>query len=140
MAYKTIVRAYGVGSIFIGGGNLEQQIVDKLFDKMNAMAILINTLITESRAKDSVCIEHKKTTNDHEARIRTLELASVSVTLVTQINQSQENRIQSLENIAATNLGSSQTNRNWKDTLINIVTMAATVGATVAVVVTMLRM
>ena len=124
----------------MGGGDLDQAVLKELFDKINAMALLLNTLVTESRAKDSVCIEHKKTTNDQEIRIRTLELASANVTLVIQINKDQEKRIQTLENTAATNLGSNQTSRNWKDTLINIVTMAATVGATVAVMITVLKM
>ena len=113
----------------------------ELFDKMNGIAISVNTLITESRAKESRCADHKRATDDHEIRIRTLELASSNVLLVTQINKSQENRIHTLELKATETTWASANSTNWKDTLYKAATIAiaifstaiATLGVAVAV-------
>ena len=86
---------------------MDQATLAELFNKINAIAVNVATLTAKSEAKEPNCEAHQKKMDDHDLRIRVLEIAISSTT------------------------ASSSTNNNWKDTLINILTMAATVGATV---------
>ena len=86
---------------------MEQATLAELFNKINAIAINVATLTAKSEAKETNCESHQKQMADHDLRIRVLEIA------------------------LSGNTASSSTSNSWKDTLINILTMAATVGATV---------
>lgn len=94
-------------SIFIGGVNLDQALVRELFDKINAMALSLATLVAESKAKENICDSHQKKIDDHDLRIRALEL------------------------VASSAAGSSQASHTWKDTLIQALTMAATIAGVI---------
>lgn len=96
-----------MGSIFIGGGELDQATLAELFNKINTIAINVATLTAKYESKENNCEVHQKKIEDHDLRIRALEL------------------------VASSAAGSSQTSHKWRDTLIQAFTMGATVAATV---------
>jgi len=93
--------------IIIGGGELDQALIKELFEKINAITLSLATLTAKSEAKENRCEDHQKKMEDHDLRIRALEL------------------------VASSAAGSNQTSHNWRDTLIQAFTMAATVAAAV---------
>jgi len=86
---------------------LDQATLSELFNKINAIAVNVATLTAKSEAKETRCDDHQKKMDDHDLRIRALELVASSVA------------------------GSDVASHNWRDTLINAFTMAATIAATV---------
>lgn len=86
---------------------MDQATLSELFNKINAIAVNVATLTAKSEAKENRCDDHQKKMDDHDTRIRTLEL------------------------VASSAAGSNNTSHNWRDTLIQAFTMAATVAATV---------
>ena len=86
---------------------MDQALVKELFDKINAISLSLATLTAKSEAKETRCDDHQKKMDDHDLRIRALEL------------------------VASSSAGSNQTSHSWRDTLIQAFTMAATVAATV---------
>jgi hypothetical protein len=86
---------------------LEQEIADKLFDKMNSIAIALATLTAKVEAKESRCEDHQRTSNDHELRIRVLETD------------------------AASGAGENKNSHDWRSSLISVFTMAAAIIGTI---------
>ena len=78
-----------------------------IHDKVNKITVDVATLTAKSEMKENRCEDHQKKMDDHDLRIRVLELAASSAA------------------------GSNNTSHNWRDTLIQAFTMAAAVAATV---------
>ena len=86
---------------------MDQPVLNDLYDKINAIAINVATLTAKYDEKENRCEEHQKKMDDHDLRIRSLELVS------------------------SASSGSSTASHSWRETLMQAFTLAATVAATV---------
>jgi hypothetical protein len=86
---------------------MDQDLLRELFDKISKISVDVASLTATSKAKETTCEAHQKQMVDHDLRIRVLEIAFSS------------------------NTGSNNTSNNWKNTLIQIVMMGATVAMTI---------
>ena len=115
---------------------MDDSVLEKLYDKINTIAINVATLMAKAEEKENRCTDHQKKMdeqqqkiNEYDKRMRILELEierlkALNITAVIE-------RVNKLEDKAASDEGSSSSSKNWKDTLIAIVQTAATVAATV---------
>lgn len=86
---------------------MDEKTVSKIFDQLTEMKVMISNFMGKQEEKEKTCAQHLDKTNDHDARIRALELVQSSAA------------------------GSVKTSTTWRDTLTQAVTTAATVAATV---------
>lgn len=92
---------------FGGGRGVEQEVLREIFDKINAIAINVAALTATAKEKENRCEEHQKKMDDHDLRIRALEL------------------------VASSAAGSTTTSHDWRDTLMRAFTLIVAVAATI---------
>ena len=86
---------------------MDQPVLNDLYDKINAIAINVATLTATSKEKENRCEEHQKKMDDHDLRIRALEL------------------------VASSTVGSNTASHDWRDTLMRAFTLIVAVAATI---------
>jgi len=115
---------------------LDETVLDKLYDKINLIAINVATLMGKAEEKENRCTDHQKKMdeqqqkiNEYDKRMRILELEIERLKALNVL--AVIDRVKKLEDKASNDEGSNTSSKNWKDTLISIVQTAATVAATV---------